>query len=128
MDTYVVIASAVYLGGENLPYAGPVFRVLRGELETTEYVQSIRGKSLCLSGSSCEWKTRNIFRKLGSDEDRRRSEISLVYAFLGAASIIQDKRGSGNTAVEAFFPIVRILGLKPRLATNSTCAPLVSIR
>ena len=128
MDTYAVIARAIYLGEKHLPYTGPVFRVWRGELEPTEYVQSIRGKSLCCSGSSCEWEIRNIFRKLERDEDRRLSEISLAYAFLGAASIIQDKRGSDNTAADAFFSIVRMLGLKPRLATNSMCVPLVSIR
>ena len=128
MDKYPVVASAVYLGGENFSYAGPVFRVLLGELEPAEYVQSIRGKALCCSGSSCEWEIRNIFRKLECDDDRRLSEISLVYAFLGSASLLQDKRGSDNTAVEAFFSIVRMIGLKHRLATNSMCAPLVSIR
>ena len=127
MDTYAVLASAVYLGEGNLPYAVPVFRVLHGELEPTEYVQSIRGNPLFCSGSSCEWKIRNIFRKLDSDEERRLSEIFLVCAFLGAAAIIKDKLGSDNTAVEAFFSIIRMVGLKPRLTMNSMCVPLESI-
>ena len=66
--------------------------------------------------------------KLESDEDRRLSEISLAYAFLGADAIIQDKRGSDNAAVGAFLSIVRMIGLKHRLKTNSMCVPLESIR
>ena len=88
LDTFVVVASAIYRGEKNSPYTGPVFRVLRGELEPTAYAQPIRWGPMCGSGSSCEWEIRNIFRKLESDDDRQISEISLVYAFRGAASII----------------------------------------
>ena len=115
LDSFVVLESALYLGEKNLPSTGPVFRVLRGELEPNAYAQPIRGKPLCCSGSSCEWEIHNIFTKLESGDDRHISEISLVYAFLGAASIIQDKRGSDNTAVEGLFPILRMLGLRPMI-------------
>ena len=94
------------------------------ELEPTAYVQSVRGKPICCSGSSCGWEMRDIFRKLETDEDRGISEISLVYAFLGSASILHDKRGSDNTTVGGFFSILRMLGLRPRLRMNSMRAPV----
>ena len=58
-----------------------------------------------------------------SDDDRRISEIALVYAFLGEASILQDKRGSDNASVDGFSSILGMLGLRPMLRMNSMCVP-----
>ena len=99
---FVFLPSALYLGEKNLPYAGPLFRVFRGELEPADYAQPIRGKPLCRSGSSRAWGIHNIFRKPETGEGIGVSEISLAYSYLQAEYILQDKRGSDNAAADAF--------------------------
>ena len=83
---------------------------LRGELEPPPTRIPFMESRFAALVRRANWKIHNIFRKLESDDGRQISEISLVYAFRGAESIIQDNRGSDNTSVEAFSLLSECLG------------------
>ena len=90
----------------------PLYRALRGEMETEEFARRVQTEKSCCADTACTVKIYRCFQRLKTPDEKATTEDLLKTALATAILCVTGKGGSESTIIESIFSICRMLALR----------------